>query len=119
VSSIGEALVIDAAALWFAVVASLMFAVTWAGDRGLPSQLRAGREAATGALRWVDAIVLGALTVGPQVLVLLAALGPYRDFDTPSTLILLAEPPLAIVWWWYLTKRYERAERENRTRVRT
>jgi hypothetical protein len=53
------------------------------------------------------------------VLLLLAALGPYRDFDTPGTLILLVEPPLAIVWWWYLTKRYERAERDNRTRVST
>jgi len=93
VSSIGEALVIDAAALWFAVFGSLLFAVTWAGDSGLPVRLRAGREPASGLLRWVDAVILGVLTVGPQVLVLLAALGPYRDFDTPSTVLLLAEPP--------------------------
>jgi hypothetical protein len=113
-SSIGLALVIDAAALWFAVVGSLLLAATWAGDNGLPSQLRAGRSATRGPLRWVNAFVLAALTACPQVLVLLAALGPYRDFDTPGTLVLLAEPPLAIVWWWYLTKRYERAEVDNR-----
>jgi hypothetical protein len=110
-------LVIDIAAFWFAVVGSLLFAVTWAGDNGLPSQLRAGRKAATGRLRWVNSIALGALAAGPQVLVLLAALGPYRDFDAMGTLGLLVEPPLAIGWWWYLTKRYERAQGSNATRA--
>jgi hypothetical protein len=94
VSSIGEVLVIDAAAFWFAVVGSLLFAVIWVGDR-------------------ISAPVLGALTVGPQVFVSLAALGPHRDFDAAGSVILLVEPPLAIAWWWYVTKRYERADRDD------
>ena len=118
-NSIGDAVVIDAAVFWFALFGSVLFAVNWAGDSGLPRQLRAGRAATSGPLRWVNVLLFGALTVGPQVLVLLAALGPYRDFDTPGLLMLLVEPPLAMVWWWYLTKRYERADRESRARAST
>lgn len=107
-NEIMEASLAAALTLFMTVLGSLIVANIVGGGRHLPLGLQSDEPPKSGPLAIIGVALFSALAIGAQVVLVAAALGPNPMYGTDGTRILLIEPPLAIFWSWYLTKRYER-----------
>src|SRR5687768_12234336 len=94
--------------LFLTILGSLVVANIVGGGQHLPFGLKSDRLPMSGPGAWIGVVIFGALAVIPQVALIAVALCPNRMFGPIGSSVLMLEFPLAILWGWYLTKRYER-----------
>lgn len=108
VDTVLESVVVASAMLFLTILGSLVVANVVGGGQHLPFGLKSDRLPMSGPSAWIGVLIFGALTIVPQLALIAVAVGPNRMFGQIGSVVLMLELPLAILWGWYLTKRYER-----------